>query len=152
MRVDIFGVKGGGAIDSPLSAPLRPQVAALQPGKKYLLEVVLRTTKLGHPFTQGTVDSNEVWTDAKVSSGAKVIGRSGGLGDHKQVDPWSHFVNVYMLDRDGNRIDRRNPQDIFTPLYNHQIPPGAAQVVHFEFTVPEGASQPLEVEMSLKYR
>jgi hypothetical protein len=31
------------------------------------------------------------------------------------VDPWSHFVNVYMLDREGNRIDRRNPQDIFTP-------------------------------------
>src|SRR5258705_11404457 len=41
MRVDIFGVKEGGAIDSPLSAPLRPQVPALQPGKKYLLEVVL---------------------------------------------------------------------------------------------------------------
>ena len=36
-----------------------------------------------------------------------------------------------MLDRDGNRIDRRNPQDIFTPLYNHQIPPGAADVVHY---------------------
>ena len=50
-----------------------------------------------------------------------------------------HFVNVYMLDRDGNRIDRRNPQDIFTPLYNHQIPPGAAQVVHYEFVVPEEA-------------
>ena len=32
-----------------------------------------------------------------------------------------------MLDRDGNRIDRRNPQDIFMPLYNHQIPPGAGQ-------------------------
>jgi tetratricopeptide (TPR) repeat protein len=152
MRVDIFGVKGGGAIDSPLSAPLRPQVPALQPGKKYLLEVVLRTTKLGHPFTQGTVDSNEVWTDAKVSSGAKVIGRSGGLGDHKQVDPWSHFVNVYMLDRDGNRIDRRNPQDIFTPLYNHQIPPGAAQVVHYELTVPEDQKSPLLLEVKLQYR
>ena len=33
--------------------------------------------------------------------------------------------HVYMLDKDGNRIDQRNPQDI-TPLYNNQIPPGAA--------------------------
>ena len=41
-----------------------------------------------------------------------------------------------MLDRDGNRIDRRNPQDIFVPLYNKQIPPGAGQVVHF---APRGA-------------
>jgi tetratricopeptide (TPR) repeat protein len=57
-----------------------------------------------------------------------------------------------MLDRHGSRIDRRNPQDIFTPLYNHQIPPGAGQVVHFEFTVPEDATEPLAVEMKLQYR
>jgi tetratricopeptide (TPR) repeat protein len=69
-----------------------------------------------------------------------------------RVDPWSHFVNVYMLDREGNRIDRRNPQDIFTPLYNHQLPPGAGQVVHYSFTVPEDVDAPLEVEVKLQYR
>jgi tetratricopeptide (TPR) repeat protein len=57
-----------------------------------------------------------------------------------------------MLDKDGNRIDRRNPQDIFTPLYNHQIPPGASRVVHYELTVPEDQRQPLEVEVALRYR
>ena len=88
-----------------------------------------------------------------MTSGDKVIGRSGGLGPYNEVDPWSHFVNVYMLDRDGNRIDRRNPQDIFTPLYNHQIPPGAAQVVHYEFTVPGRCRrEPLTVEVKLQYR
>jgi tetratricopeptide (TPR) repeat protein len=151
-RLDIFGIKEGGGIDSPLSAPLRPNVPTFKPGGKYLLEVVLRTTKLGHPFTQGTVDSNEVWADAKVTSGGKVIGRNGGLGEHKDVDPWAHFINVYMLDRDGNRIDRRNPQDIFTPLYNHQIPPGAAQVVHYELTVPNDQKEPLTVQVKLQYR
>jgi len=114
--------------------------------------VVLRTLKLGHPFTQGTADSNEIWVDGKVTSGGRVVGRTGGLGDFNAVDPWSHFVNVYMLDRNGNRIDRRNPQDIFTPLYNHQIPPGAARVAHYEFTVPQDAKAPLEVEMKLQYR
>jgi hypothetical protein len=99
-----------------------------------LLEVVVRTLSLGHPLTQGTVDSNELWVDVTAKSGGKAIGRSGGLGDRREVDPWSHFVNVYMLDRNGNRIDRRNPQDIFTPLYNNQIPPGAA-AVHYAFTV-----------------
>ncbi|HYG36508.1 MAG TPA: tetratricopeptide repeat protein, partial [Clostridia bacterium] len=152
LRADIFGIKEGGTIDSPLVAPLRPNLPALKPGQKYLLEVVLRTLKLGHPFTQGTVDSNEVWVDTKVVSGNRIIGRSGGLGQHKEVDPWAHFVNVYMLDRDGNRIDRRNPQDIFTPLYNHQIPPGAAQVVHYEFVVPAEQKEPLTVEVKLQYR
>jgi tetratricopeptide (TPR) repeat protein len=124
----------------------------LKRGQRYLMEVVVRTLKVGHPFTQGTVDSNEVWVDAKVKSGVKIIGRNGGLGPHNEVDSWSHFLNVYMLDRDGNRVDRRNPQDIFTPLYNHQIPPGAGQVVHYEFVVPEDQSGPLTVEVKLQYR
>src|SRR6266702_1926831 len=152
LRVDIFGLKEGGTIDSPLLAPLGPAAPALKRGQRYLLEVVLRTLKLGHPFTQGTADSNEVWVDAKVSSGDKVLGRSGGLCPHNEVDTWAHFVNVYMLDRDGNRIDRRNPQDIFTPLYNHQIPPGAAQVVHYELAVTEDLTGPLTVEVKLQYR
>jgi len=152
LRVDIFGIKEGGTIDSPLVAPLRPVVPALKPGGKYLLEVVLRTVKVGHPFSQGTVDSNEIWVDTKVTSGAQEIGRSGGLGACNEVDPWSHFVNVYMLDRDGNRIDRRNPQDIFTPLYNHQIPPGAGQVVHYDLVVPSEQAGPLTVEVKLQYR
>jgi tetratricopeptide (TPR) repeat protein len=152
LRVDIFGVKEGGTVDSPLTAPLRPKVPALKRGHRYLIEVVLRTLKLGHPFTQGTVDSNEVWTDASVSSDESVIGRSGGLGGHREVDPWSHFINVYMLDREGNRVDRRNPQDIFTPLYNHQITPGAGQTVHYEFTVPENQTSSLTVEIKLQYR
>ena len=42
-----------------------------------------------------------------------------------------------LLDKDGNRIDRRNAQDIFTPLYNHQIPPGAGQTVHYELRIPD---------------
>jgi len=152
MRVDIFGIKEGGTIDSPLTAPLGPKVPALKRGRTYLLEVVLRTMKLGHPFTQGTADSNEVWVDTKATSRGRMVGRSGGLGAFNQVDPWAHFVNVYMLDRDGNRIDRRNPQDIFTPLYNHQIPPGAAQVGHYSFTVPENQSEPLNFEVKLQYR
>ena len=152
LRLDIFGVKEGGTIDSPLTAPLRPQVPALKPGKTYLVEIVLRTLRVAHLFSQGTVDSNEIWVDVKATSGGKVIARNGGLGQHNEVDPWAHFINVYMLDKDGNRIDRRNPQDIFTPLYNNQIPPGAAAVVHYGFRVPPDARGPLTVEVKLQYR
>lgn len=152
VRVDIFGVKEGGTIDGKLTAPLRPEVPRLKAGQKYLLETVIRTLKLGHHFTQGTVDSNEIWLDVTVTSGGKVIGRNGGIDSERQVDPWAHFINVYMLDKDGNRIDRRNPQDIFTPLYNHQIPPGAGQVVHYELELPEVLTAPVAVEVKLQYR
>ena len=152
-RVDIFGLKVGGQIDSPLVAPLRPKVPTLKPGQTYLIEAVVRTLKVGHPLTQGTVDSNEVWVDAAVRDPqGRIVGRSGGQGSYGEVDPWSHFINVYMLDREGNRIDRRNAQDIFTPLYNNQIPPGAAAVIHYRLTVPPDQREPLTVTINLKYR
>ncbi len=152
MRVDVFGLRDGGAIDGQLHAPLRPEVPTLVAGKSYLLDAVIRTLKMGHHFTQGTVDSNEVWLDVTVTSGNRVIGRSGEIGPDGHVDPWSHFVNVFMLDRHGNRIDRRNAQDIFVPLYNNQIPPGAAQVVHYALDVPADVVDPVRVSVALKYR
>ena len=150
-RVDIFGVKAGGAIDGELRAPIRPMLPVLRPGSRYLLETVVRTLKVGHPLTQGTTDSNEVWLEVTVSSGGRVIGRSGAL-DNGVVDPESHFVNVYMLDRYGRRVDRRNVQDIFVPLYDHQIPPSAAAVVHYQLDVPTGTAAPVVVEVKLQYR
>ncbi len=152
MSVDIFGIKEGGTIDGALVAPVRPESPALVPGRRYLVETVLRTLTMGHLFTEGTADSNEVWLDVVVREGARVIGRSGGRADDGAVDPWSHFVNSYVLDLEGNRIDRRNPEDIAVALYNHQIPPGASDVVHFAFTVPEAASERITVDVALQYR
>ncbi len=152
MRVDIFGVKEDGRLDGRLHAPLRPRVPQLEAGRTYLLETVIRTVKLGHVFTQGTVDSNEVWLEVTVTSGGKVIGKNGGLDADREVDPWSHFVNVFLLDNNGHRISRRNPQDIFTPLYNHQIPPGAGQTVHYLLELPDKLDGPITIELKLNYR
>jgi len=153
VRVDIVALRDGGTIDGDLIGPIRPQIPALQPGATYLVEVVIRTMKLGHVFTQGTADSNEVWLDVAASSGGKFIGRSGGLDrDTGAVDPWSHFVNAYVIDREGNRIDRRNPEDIFTALYSNQIPPGAADSAHFVLHVPEDAGPDVTVDVRLQYR
>jgi tetratricopeptide (TPR) repeat protein len=152
VRIDIFGLRDEGTIEGRFVGPIRPEVPALRRGAKYLVEVVVRTLLIGHPFSQGTVDSNEIWVELIASSGGRVIGRSGGIGPSGVVDPYSHFVNVYMLDRNGNRIDRRNPQDIFVPLYNKQIPPGAGQVVHFALGVPEAETGPITLEARLNYR
>ncbi|WP_435022205.1 multiheme c-type cytochrome [Tundrisphaera sp. TA3] len=152
VRVDLFALREGGTIDGAMLGPLRPEVPTLTPGKPYLVEAVVRTLGLGHPFSQGTVDSNEIWVELVAKVGDRVVGRSGGIGPDGQVDPYSHFINVYMLDRDGKRIDRRNPQDIFVPLYNKQIPPGAGQVVHFGLDVPADVAGPVTLEARINYR
>lgn len=152
VRIDVFGLRRGGGIDGDLIAPLRPEVPTLKPGEKYLVETVVRTLGLGHPFSQGTADSNEIWVELIAKADGRIIGRSGGIGPDDKVDPWSHFINIYMLDRHGNRIDRRNPQDIFVPLYNKQVPPGAGQVVHFSLDVPSGVRGPITLEAKVNYR
>ncbi len=151
-RVDLFGLKEDGHIDGRLHAPLRPEVPALEPGRRYLLETVVRTLRVGHELTQGTADSNELWLEVTVTSGERVIARSGGLDEQGQVDPWAYFLNAYVLDRHGNRIDRRNAQDIFVALYNHQLPPGAAAVAHFALEVPAETRDPITVEVRFQYR
>ena len=123
LRIDVFGLREGGVVEGRLLGPIRPDVPMLEPGGRYLVETVVRTLNIGHLFSQGTVDSNEIWVELIARSGGRVVGHSGGVGPDDSVDPYSHFINVYMLDRNGNRIDRRNAQDIFVPLYNKQIPP-----------------------------
>ena len=152
LRVDIFGIRDGPGIDSPLLAPLRPELPTLQPGGSYLLETVIRTLTMGHHFTQGTTDSNEIWLEVTASAGDRLLGVSGHRDEAGSVNEWSHFVNTYMLDRSGSRIDRRNAQDIFVPLYSHQIPPGAAQTVHYRLDVPDNVSAPINVNVRLLYR
>jgi hypothetical protein len=152
LRVDIFGLRAGGGVDDPLLAPLRPDLPVLRAGGRYLVETVVRTLGVGHQFTQGTADSNQVWVDVRVTDGTRVVGRSGGIDAGGRVDPWAHFVNVYMLDREGRRIDRRNAQDIFVPLYDHQIPPGAAQVVHHALELPAGLRGAITIDVRLQYR
>ena len=152
MRLDIFGLKKGGEIDGELLGPIRPEIPELDRGEDYLAEIVLRTVKMGHLFTQGTSDSNQVWVDVTVTCGDRIIGQSGKMDEEGRVDPWSHYVNSFVVDRDGNRIARRNAQDIFTSLYNHQIPPGAADSVHYRFHVPEDCEGPVTIHAALKYR
>jgi tetratricopeptide (TPR) repeat protein len=155
LRIDLFALKEGGRIDGRFLGPLRPELPKLKPGRNYLVEVVVRTVGVGHPFTQGTTDSNEVWVDFTARSNGAVIGRSGALArpdDSGPVDEWAHRLNVLMLDRHGNRVNRRNPEDIFTPLYNHQIPPGAGHVVHYELKVPKDVKRPVELAVRVRYR
>lgn len=153
VRIDLFGLKPDN-LEGPLSV-LRPELPRLEPGKSYVVEVVVRTLGLGHPLSQGTVDSNEIWIDFAAKINGTEIARNGALSgpdDSGEVDRWAHYINVHMLDRHGNRINRRNPQDIFTPLYDKQIGPGAAAVAHYRVDVPADAAGPVELSARVRYR
>jgi len=158
VRLDLVGLRSEGRIDGEFRGPIGMQSVAVIPGETILLEAVVRTLGLGHPLTQGTADSNQVWLDLEVGirtsveSAMTMRSRSGGIDEFGHVDPRAKFLDVWLLDQAGNRIEQRNPEDIFVPLYNHQVPPGAADLTHYRIMVPSGASGVLEVRGRLRYR
>ncbi len=154
VTLDLIALREGGEIDGELLPLPSSGSMTLEPGSAYLLEMVVRTKTLGHIFTQGTADSNQVWLELEaIDANGVSLGHSGLINEETgQVDPWSHFINAYVIDRNGDRIDQREAEDIFTVLYNHQIPPGAADVVHYRLELPEQLAQPVTIKSRLRYR
>ena len=151
------GSDGIDGAEGQLQAPLGLVKPALKPGRRYLLEVVVRTHGIGHALTQGTADSNEVWLELRAvlegPNGERLIGASGALDASGEVDDWAWFGNAYLLDRHGERINRRNAHDIVVPLYDHQIPPGAAALVHYALEIPTDVTGgSVRIEAALRYR
>lgn len=158
LRLDLIGLRAEGRVDGEFRGPVGMHPVWVEPGETVLLESITRTLGLGHPMTQGTSDSNEVWIDIEVGmrpdpeAVIAALGRSGGMLESGDVDPWAKYLNLWLLDRDGNRIEQRNPEDIFVPLFNHQIPPGAADLTHYRLEVPEDASGELVIRGRVRYR
>ena len=151
VRVDVFGAREGRDLSSPIVAPLDEVEFEFKPGNSYVVDVVVRTLTLGHHLTQGTADSNQLWVEVEAGDARGTFGLSGGM-DRGRVDPYAHFINSYVLDADANRIDRRNAEDIFVALYNHQIPPGAADVLHYQLDVPSDAVGDIWIQARVRYR
>ena len=152
LSIDIFGIRENGELTGELIAPLNKNNIELQSGQRYLIESVIRTIKLGHEFTQGTADSNQVWVELNVYHNGQLIAQNGGVDSEGKVDEWSYFINAYVLDKDGNKIDKRNVEEVFTALYNHGIPPGAASVVHYALDIPADLRGEITVEAQVLYR
>ncbi|MBC01782.1 MAG: hypothetical protein CMJ34_00560 [Phycisphaerae bacterium] len=158
VRLDLIGFREEGRVDGVFRGPVGMNPVWVEPGETLLLEAITRTLTLGHPLTQGTADSNEVWIEIEIGLRPdaetidRVLGSSGMIDEDGVVDPWAKFLDVWLLDREGNRIERRNPEDIFVPLYNHQIPPGAADLTHYRVEVPENAGGELVIHGRVRYR
>jgi tetratricopeptide (TPR) repeat protein len=147
LSVDIFAVRRGGKL-----VPLGPELPALRPGEAVDVEVVIRTRTLGHPFTQGTSDSNEAWVAFAAANGERKLMESGTLDEAGRLDPAADRLWQLVLGHDGEQVDRRQPNAIHVPLYNNQIPPGADRVVHYRFTVPKDAMGSVTLSAAVNYR
>jgi len=173
LTVDLFAIRRGEEI-----AVLGEKPPAVKPGETLDLEVVVRTRGVGHPYTNGTADSNETWVslegaagkersptrqsfrrsgygspaEAESRSGDGAFFESGTLDAAGRLDPAADTLSLLVIDHDGGHMDRRQPQDIHVPLYNNGIGPGAARVVHYRVRVPDDAKSSVTLSAGVHYR
>jgi tetratricopeptide (TPR) repeat protein len=138
-----------------VSAPIDRAAPSVARGTEVRVDVVVRTRKIGHFFPGGTVDAFDVWLELQaLDADGKVVFWSGQVqdGGRGPVEPGAHFYRSYLLDAEGNPVNKRNAWQARSLLYARLIPPGAADVAHFRLRVPPDAKGPLTLKAKLNYR
>src|SRR5271166_3369271 len=139
----------------PLTAPLGRVEAAVRRGDDVVIDVVVRTRKVGHFFPGGTVDAYDVWLELQATDEkGQILYWSGKVADDGKgpVEPGAHFYKSLQIDAHGNPINKRNAWASRAVVYVKLIPPGAADTVHFRMHVPESAGNKITLHARLCYR
>jgi hypothetical protein len=148
LTVDLFAIRR----ESGELLVLGEKPPVVRPGETLDVEVVVRTRGIGHPYTNGTADSNETWVSLEAGADGKGFFASGVLDETGRLDAAADRLWTLVIDEDGGHMDRRQPQDIRVPLYNNGIGPGAARVVHYRMTVPPDARGSIDLSAGTHYR
>src|SRR5262249_10238434 len=128
--------------------------AALRRGESPLIDVVVRTKKLGHAFPGGTIDAFDVWVELEAKDDrGRTFFHSGKLQwPDGPVDEGAERYRALLVDAKGRRIDRRNVWAIRGVVYAKVIPPGAADAVHFRLKIPNNIGDKVTLTAKLNYR
>ncbi len=138
-----------------VAAPIDKAGVKFRPGSTVRVDVVVRTRRIGHFFPGGTVDAFDVWLELEGRDATgKLIYWSGAVEDEGRgaVEKGAHFYRSYMLDGDGNMINKRNAWQARSVLYVRLIPPGAADTAHYRVKIPSDAVGPITLTAKLNHR
>ena len=152
---DVSLPKGLAGEARAITAPLGRVDASVRRGDDVIVDVVVRTRKVGHFFPGGTVDAFDVWLELQaVDEKGQTIFWSGKVEDDGKglVEPGAHFYKSLQIDAHGNPINKRNAWATRAVVYVRLIPPGAADTVHFRMHVPESAGERITLHSKLNYR
>jgi tetratricopeptide (TPR) repeat protein len=117
--------------------------------------VVVRTRAIGHFFPGGTVDGFDVWLELQGrDADGRTVFWSGAVEDGGKgpVEKGAHFYRAFLLDAEGNHINKRNAWQARSTLYVRLIPPGAADTAHYRVRIPKDARGPITLTAKLNYR
>lgn len=159
LRVRIAEVQAGDTPDFTFHTrpyfqrPVQFQEAAVAPGQTLNVAITVTNTGIGHRFPTGTNDAKDVWLEFTAVDGAgRTIFHSGYLDPDGTIDPDSHFYRVILLDQNADWIQTRRVWEMRAKAYARTIPPGAADLAIYRFTLPGRLEGPLTLTAQVHYR
>jgi tetratricopeptide (TPR) repeat protein len=140
---------------APVTAPLNRVQPIVRRGDTVVVDVVVRTKRVGHFFPGGTIDAYDTWVELKSTDDkGQTVFWSGMVEDNGKgpVEKGAHFYRSLMVDSAGNRINKRNAFATRAVVYVRLIPPGAADTVHYRMHIPANAGSKINLHARLLYR
>lgn len=127
--------------------------ATIKAGEHVVVDVALRNESVGHRFPGGVMDAQDAWIEIEVHDAKGRLIAEAGL-DHGRTgdDPTAHRLRALQLGEDGLPRLERQTEQFRTPVFNHTLPPRAAQVVEYALDVPANVVFPLQVIARLNHR
>lgn len=130
--------------------------AAVVPGERLLVEVVLRNRHVGHRFPGGVMDAQDTWVEVTVRDAlGALIAESGGEHEATGQDPTAHRLRSVMADANGQPVLERQTNRFRAGVYNSTLAPRETIVVQYALDVPESVGEralPLSVTARLRHR
>lgn len=149
VRITFAGLRAGDVVAPVAESP--EAVLTLAPGEAPEINVVVRNLRVGHTFPGGTNDSNEGWVEVVVRDATgRPLMQAGTIDAEGRVGGNTRIYNVVFVDKNGERITKRNAQDIAALVYAAVIPPSASDVVRFK--LPSGTIAPDVRELKVTAR
>lgn len=125
--------------------------APVAPGGNMDLKVKVNNKGAGHYLPTGLTDVREMWLDIAVTDASgKEIYRSGALDENGVIDQKAVIYRTVFKDKDGQPTLK--PWLAESILSDHRVPPAGSVTENYSVPLPAGASMPLTVKATLRYR
>ncbi len=153
LTIDIFALSQVNThSENTLIAPLDGIPAQVHAGDTINIDVVVRNKNIGHRFPGGTADAFDVWLELLVQDDNGVIIAESGKLNNNLLNKDVHQFRTLLVDGNGETINKRNSWQARALIYDSRISPGTANVIHYQYKIPQKRSNELIVQARLKYR
>ncbi|MBI3682670.1 MAG: hypothetical protein HY235_20030 [Acidobacteria bacterium] len=117
--------------------------AAVAPGQKLAVRIILVSNKVGHDYPTGPLDMIQSWVELRIEDDqGRNVFSSGRRDQRGFIEPGTFLFKAEPVDQYGNLIDRHNLWEMVGVRYRRSLFPGYSDTVEYNVVCPSGGPRP----------